>query len=412
MECLEWAYAFKEAPDLEVAGAAIARSLVKAVVGGPPDPDQLPGRLILEDYATDFIRRSRERDFAWVAKLPTFADLLKTFTAQNAALENYTRREPQVAVAPPEMPADLRSIVVPGIEPQLGSSTSRVEQLLESVLERLDDQAHRQVSVLPESDSDVGARPSRTEQVIEPVRISTAVTRYLSSEAKRTKTRMGRAGADVGEAERLEDLADRVLVIGNAEVLADEPLQVDPPPAHDAVDRPIRTDLDKPGGFGLLVGGQAGRVVLRPVVPHPVGAVLVEAVHPVAQGLPIHAAVARRRGPVHPVQHRCQGQQAAALIGVLRGSRQPPKVRRRKVRSHAHRWCHGAHPPSTKQSDKPHQRKLRQSEPMAFGISVGTLLIPQPGWLTGILTVDRALRFLGVEAQHPIENRLQAVPNP
>ena len=37
-----------------------------------------------------------------------------------------------------------------------------------------------------------------------------------------------RAGADVGEAERLQELADRALVIGNPEALEDDALQVDP----------------------------------------------------------------------------------------------------------------------------------------------------------------------------------------
>ena len=87
MECLDWAYEFKDAPDLEAAGAVIMRNLEKAVTSGPPTPDLLPGRLILENYAADFIRRSRERDFAWVAKLPGLVHLLKTFTAQNAVAE-------------------------------------------------------------------------------------------------------------------------------------------------------------------------------------------------------------------------------------------------------------------------------------------------------------------------------------
>ena len=38
---------------------------------------------------------------------------------------------------------------------------------------------------------------------------------------------MARAGADVGEAERLEQLADAALVIGDAETAGDHRLQVD-----------------------------------------------------------------------------------------------------------------------------------------------------------------------------------------
>ena len=85
LDCIEWAYAFKEALDLEAAGAVIARNLEQAIVRGPPTSDQLPNRLILEGYATDFIRRSRERDFAWVAHWPSLIHPLKAFTAQNAS---------------------------------------------------------------------------------------------------------------------------------------------------------------------------------------------------------------------------------------------------------------------------------------------------------------------------------------
>src|SRR5215203_6484914 len=46
-------------------------------------------------------------------------------------------------------------------------------------------------------------------------------------------SRVASARADVGEAELLQDLADRALVVGDAEALSDKPLQVDAPPAHD-----------------------------------------------------------------------------------------------------------------------------------------------------------------------------------
>src|SRR4051794_9452552 len=52
--------------------------------------------------------------------------------------------------------------------------------------------------------------------------------------------RVTRPGADVREAERLQELADRALVIGDPEALKDDALQVDPAPAHHAVHRPVR----------------------------------------------------------------------------------------------------------------------------------------------------------------------------
>ena len=68
--------------------------------------------------------------------------------------------------------------------------------------------------------------------------------------------RMARARADVGEAEGVEDLADRPLVIRDPETLGDEPLEVDPPPTHHAVHGRVRTSLDDLLQFGELRGGQ------------------------------------------------------------------------------------------------------------------------------------------------------------
>jgi hypothetical protein len=57
----------------------------------------------------------------------------------------------------------------------------------------------------------------------------------------------------MAEAELVQDLADRALVIGHPEALGDEMLQVDAAPAHDAMHGPIRTGLDQAGQFRLLV---------------------------------------------------------------------------------------------------------------------------------------------------------------
>ena len=50
--------------------------------------------------------------------------------------------------------------------------------------------------------------------------------------------------ADVGEAEFLEELSDIAGMKVDAEPLGDDALEVDPPPAHDAVLLMIRTRLD------------------------------------------------------------------------------------------------------------------------------------------------------------------------
>ena len=57
----------------------------------------------------------------------------------------------------------------------------------------------------------------------------------------------------MGKAEFLEKLADVAGVVVDAEALGDDPLEIDPPPAHEAVDFPIRTCLDDPGELGQLI---------------------------------------------------------------------------------------------------------------------------------------------------------------
>jgi hypothetical protein len=150
---------------------------------------------------------------------------------------------------------------------------------------------------------------------------------------------------------------DRALVIGHPEALGDEMLQVDPAPAHDTMHGPIRTGLDQAGQFRLLVWRQAPRVALGPGVLQPVGTAFVEAVDPVAQGLPVHAADPCRVRPVHPLQDRRQRQQPSALVGVLRCYRKPTKLTGREVRPHAHRGWHGAYPPRTMESAQRSSRK-------------------------------------------------------
>ena len=115
-------------------------------------------------------------------------------------------------------------------------------------------------------------------------------------------------------------------MIDHAEALSDDLLQVGPAPAHDAMDGPIRAGRDEFGQFGLLPGCEAGRIALGPAVLQAIRAALVETMDPVAQGLAVHAADPCCVGSAHPIQHGGQGQQAPALIGVLRPGRQPAKL--------------------------------------------------------------------------------------
>ena len=143
--------------------------------------------------------------------------------------------------------------------------------------------------------------------------------------------RVTRAGADMREAEPLEELADRALVVGDPEALQDHALQVDPAPAHDPVHGPVRPGLDEFCDLGPLLGREARLGSLRPAVQETVGAVRVETMNPVPQRLPVHPADPGRLRPVHAVDNRGQRQQSAALVRVPRRRRQPPQLRCRKI---------------------------------------------------------------------------------
>src|SRR5450432_2473310 len=84
--------------------------------------------------------------------------------------------------------------------------------------------------------------------------------------------RMPGPGADVREAERLEQLADVALVIFNAEALGDGGLKVDPPPAHDSIDLRIGAGLDDRRQFGQLRLAQPGLAAAAMQIEKPVRA--------------------------------------------------------------------------------------------------------------------------------------------
>ena len=170
------------------------------------------------------------------------------------------------------------------------------------------------------------------------------------------------------EAELLQDLADRALVVGDAEALGHDLLQVDPAPAHDPVHGTVRAGLDELAKLRQLLRRQARRMAFRPAVFEPFGAAFVEAVHPVAQGLAVHAADPRRSGPAHPVQHRRNGQQAPALVGVLRGRRDPPQLSGRKICPHLHRCRHGPNLPAPWNQLMMERGIANESERTAVGI--------------------------------------------
>src|SRR6516165_9288404 len=100
--------------------------------------------------------------------------------------------------------------------------------------------------------------------------------------------------AHVREAELVQKFADIPRMKVDAEPLGDDPLEVDPPPAHDTVPLAIRTGLDDPGELSQLLFRQAGLGARGPVVDESIWTRGVEAMDPVTQGLPVHAPDLRR----------------------------------------------------------------------------------------------------------------------
>src|SRR4051794_41965434 len=78
--------------------------------------------------------------------------------------------------------------------------------------------------------------------------------------------RMAGTRADVREAELLEDLADRALVVSDAEALGHDLLQVHPAPAHDSMDGALRAGFNDLGELRQLLRREARRGGLRPAV--------------------------------------------------------------------------------------------------------------------------------------------------
>ena len=71
---------------------------------------------------------------------------------------------------------------------------------------------------------------------------------------------------DVGEAKLLEEFSDITWMKVDAEPLGDDTLEVEPTPAHDAVDLTIRTRLDDLRELSQLLRRKARLGTLRPVV--------------------------------------------------------------------------------------------------------------------------------------------------
>src|SRR6185503_12578020 len=158
------------------------------------------------------------------------------------------------------------------------------------------------------------------------------------------RLRVPRPDRDAAEAEPAQDLADRALVQPDREAGLDQGLQVDPAPAHHAVPVGVRPPLHDGFQLGLLPGREPRpRPGPAPVVEAR-EALLVVAVHPVPERLPVHAGRPRRLLPRGPLQHQRQGEHPPRRPRVPASARLPSQLdRARLLPRDRHR--HGPSPP-------------------------------------------------------------------
>ena len=129
--------------------------------------------------------------------------------------------------------------------------------------------------------------------------------------------RMTGTGADVGEAELLQNDAIVALVKLDVETLLYDTLEIDAPLADNPFLFNSRSGLHDPGEFRELAFRQAGLDAATMPVEKAIGVELVEPVLPIAQGLPVHAANARRILPAPAFDDCCKRHKTAALAGIL-----------------------------------------------------------------------------------------------
>src|SRR4051794_40866776 len=156
--------------------------------------------------------------------------------------------------------------------------------------------------------------------------------------------RMPRPDRQAGEAEPAQDLADRALVQPDREPRPDQGLEVHPSPAHHAVPLRVRPPLDGGRQLGLLLGGEPWPRPRAAPVAEAIEPLLVVPMHPVAQGLPVHAGRPRRLLPRGPLQHQRRGEHPPRRPRVPAPARLPSQLARAQLPPRD-RHRHGPSPP-------------------------------------------------------------------
>src|SRR3546814_10982633 len=97
------------------------------------------------------------------------------------------------------------------------------------------------------------------------------------------------------------DVCSSDLAVDDAEAGLDHPLQVDPPPAHHAVDGRIGAGLHALGHLRHLSTAQPAFATGPRAVRPPLGALRLEALRPVPQCLSVHTPDLGTLAPAHPL---------------------------------------------------------------------------------------------------------------
>jgi integrase len=179
MDTLDWAFEFRDAPDLDAAGEALTGKLESFVAAGPPSTArELTDRQTFEAIVAAFIARARERDFAF-ARIPGFVDLFKAFTAQNIRTEDAAAAYLGKTAA--SVPARAATPLVPSPN---SAEIAELFQRLDARLERLDAGL---ASVRGSAAASEAITPA------ENIRLSEAVARFMDTEQERRKDRKSEA---------------------------------------------------------------------------------------------------------------------------------------------------------------------------------------------------------------------------
>ena len=142
---------------------------------------------------------------------------------------------------------------------------------------------------------------------------------------------VARSHRNPAKPETTQQIADRALSQMHAPFLLDLARQIDPPPTNDPVFGELRTGPYPPGHHHRLLLGELRCRTRRALVTETGKPQGIVAMHPIAQALPLHAAVRRRLLARAAVKNQRQSQHPPRCRGILAVSRCPSKPGRVQI---------------------------------------------------------------------------------